>query len=34
MAFDKDRVVGQGGFGTIYKGYLKDNCIVAIKNAS
>ncbi|TMW81819.1 hypothetical protein EJD97_007738, partial [Solanum chilense] len=31
--FLTDRVVGQGGFGTVYKGYLKDNCIIAIKNA-
>ncbi|KAG5584888.1 hypothetical protein H5410_045322 [Solanum commersonii] len=28
--FDKDRVVGQGGYGTVYKGYLKDNCITEV----
>ncbi|KAL7118221.1 hypothetical protein ACP275_03G122100 [Erythranthe tilingii] len=31
--FNNDMIIGQGGFGTVYKGLLQDNTIVAIKRS-
>lgn len=31
--FSQNNVIGDGGFGTVYKGQLKDGTVVAIKRA-
>uniref|UniRef100_A0A2N9HQF9 Protein kinase domain-containing protein n=1 Tax=Fagus sylvatica TaxID=28930 RepID=A0A2N9HQF9_FAGSY len=31
--YDESRIIGQGGFGTVYKGFLPNNKIVAIKKS-
>ncbi|KAL8059894.1 hypothetical protein ABFX02_03G116500 [Erythranthe guttata] len=31
--FSKDMIIGQGGFGTVYKGLLSENTVVAIKRS-
>ena len=31
--YDENLIIGQGGFGTVYKGFLEDDKIVAIKKS-
>lgn len=31
--FSQNNIIGDGGFGTVYKGQLKDGTLVAIKRA-
>lgn len=31
--FHENMIIGQGGFGTVYKGLLKDNRLVAIRKS-
>ncbi|POO02022.1 Wall-associated receptor kinase [Trema orientale] len=33
LNYDESTIIGQGGFGTVYKGFLPDNRIIAIKKS-